>query len=297
MRVAIAGSTGLIGSAVAAALARAGHALVRVGRGAQCEVRVDLADGRALPPRSLEGCEALVHAAGVTDEDLSDRGRAFAKAGDGAQALIDAALSGGARRLVYFSSAHVYGPLEGVIDETHRDDPRSDYARAHLATEGRFRAAARGGVAALLARPCAVFGMPPSLERFARWSLIPFDFPRQAIGGRILLKSAGVQRRNFVSSQGLATLVGSWLPQEASGAKVVNAPGPDEMPVYNFATLCARIAEEELGRECVVERPAGGSDAGEPFEYRTLVGGHLPGTPLEDHVRALIRALSKKARS
>jgi UDP-glucose 4-epimerase len=296
MRIAIAGASGLIGSAVAASLSRAGHALVRIGRDAACDVVVDLATTRGLEPRALDGCDALVHAAGVTDEDFADRERALAKAERGAQALIEAAQSGGVRRLVYFSTAHVYGPLEGVIDERHAEDPRSDYARAHLATERRFRAAA-GSAAALVVRPCAVFGVPPSLERFARWSLIPFDFPRQSIGGRIVLKSSGEQRRNFVSSDALAALVSAWLARDAMGAAVANAPGPDEMTVYNFAKLCARLAEEELGRPCSVERPAGTDRAGEPLEFRSLAGGALVGTPLQDHVRALVRALSKKAGS
>lgn len=286
----------MIGSAVAATLARAGHDLVRIGRGEACEVRADLATARELRPGALHGCDALVHAAGVTDEDFTDAARALAKAEQGAQALIEAALAAGVRRMIYFSTAHVYGPLVGAIDERRAEDPRSDYARAHFASEKRFRAAS-STASVLLVRPCAVFGMPSFLERFARWSLIPFDFPRQALGGRIVLKSSGEQRRNFVSSDGLGTLAGGWLLQEAPGVTVANAPGPDEMTVYNFALMCARLAEEELGRPCAVERPTAGGNAGEPLEYRTLVGGHLPGTPLQDHVRALLRALSKKARS
>jgi UDP-glucose 4-epimerase len=248
-----------------------------------------------LPARALEGCDALIHAAGVIDEDFADRGAAFRKAREGTRTLLSAARHAGVRRLAYVSSAHVYGPLAGRIDEATTPDPRSDYAIAHREAESAFEAACSSSDAnVLIARPCAVFGMPPDLERFARWSLIPFSFPREAISGTIVLKSPGVQRRNFVSIEGVAGLVGGWLQAPGPGLTVANAPGPHEMAVYDFAGLCARIAEDETGRSCEVRRPEVEPERGPPFEYRTRVGGPLSGTPLEDHVRTLIAALSKK---
>jgi len=292
MRIALAGASGLIGSAIAAQLRAAGHSIACIGRREDCEVRLDLAAARALPSGALAGCDALVHAAGVTDEDFRNPETAFAKAADGAKILLAAAAAAGVKRLVYISSAHVYGPLEGALDESRPPNPISPYARAHHTTEAQFRAA---DAAVLIARPCAVYGMPPVLERFARWSLIPFDFPRQAVSGRIVLKSPGLQRRNFVPAEGLGYLVRWWLGQPASGTTVANAPGTAEMAVYDFARLCARIAAEEAGIEVAIERPEPTGALSDPLEYRTRVGGHLPGTNLEDHVRGLTRALSKKA--
>jgi UDP-glucose 4-epimerase len=298
MRVAITGSTGLIGGAVAARLLARGHDLVRIGRGATADVRADLATIARLPRGALDGCEVLVHAAGVTDEDFANRARANAKAETGARALMEAAGESGVTRCAYFSSAHVYGPLQGCIDESHAPDPRSDYARAHVATERLFREwAGNKGCAALVTRPCAVYGMPPSLENFARWSLIPFDFPRQALTGRIVLRSPGMQRRNFVPAEGLAALVERWLEGATPGLTLANAPGRDELAVFEFAALCARIAHEELGRDCAVERPAPAGDGAPALEYRSRVEGDLPGPSLQDHARALMRALSKKGRS
>ena len=298
MRIALAGATGLIGRAIAEKLRAGGHEVVRIGRGADADVRADLATSAGLAPDALAGCEALVHAAGVTDEDFAERDAAFSKAIRGTSALLAAARAANVRRLVYFSSAHVYGPLEGRIDEAHPPNPISDYAIAHYAAEQLFRRSAlQGGTSALLVRPCAVYGVPPSLERFARWSLIPFDFPRQAIAGRIVLKSHGLQRRNFVPADGLGHLLGWWLGQAATGTTIANAPGRAECPVYEFAALCAKIAREECGREVAIERPAAQGVPPAPLEYRTRVGGHLPGTSLEDHVRGLIRALSVKAPS
>ncbi len=293
MRIAIAGATGLVGRAIARTLSAAGHEVVSIGRGPECDVRFDLETSATLPRGALAGCDALVHAAGVTDEDFADRARAWRKAREGATILLEAAVRAHVTRLVYISTAHVYGPLEGVIDETRPPAPVSEYAMAHLETEALFHQAARAGPTLLVARPCAVFGMPPSLERFRRWSLIPFDFPRQAITGAIVLKSSGLQRRNFVSNDGVARLAGWWIDGKLASATVANAPGPHEMAVYDFALLCARIAGEETGRPCEVRRAEGAGPPGQPFEFRTRVGGHLPGVELDDHVRALVRALMK----
>jgi UDP-glucose 4-epimerase len=295
LAVAMTGATGLIGHAIAGRLEGAGHRIVAIGRHADAQVRFDLANPGRLAARALAGCDALIHAAGVTDEDFADPQRARAKAGPGAAALIEAAREAGIRRFAYVSSAHVYGPLEGRIDEARAPDPRSDYARAHLATEDLFRAQAElAGASVLIARPCAAFGMPPSLERFARWSLIPFDFPRQALGGRIVLKSHGEQRRNFVPAEGLGNLAGWWLAQARPGLLVANAPGKDEMSVYDFARLCATITLAQTGRPCEVVRTAPPARLAQPFEYRTRVGGHLPGPTLEEHVTRLLRALMQE---
>jgi UDP-glucose 4-epimerase len=295
--VAITGTTGLIGHAIAERLAAAGHRVVSIGRHPGADVRFDLAGTGRLPSKALEGCGALVHAAGITDEDFSDPARAWAKAERGTGELLAAAHDAGIGRLAYISSAHVYGPLEGRIDESRAPDPRSDYARAHLASERSFAAAAEAGASVLVARPCAAYGMPPSLERFRRWSLIPFDFPRQALSGRIVLKSHGEQRRNFVPAEGIGNLVGWWLGRDAAGVLLANAPGKDEMSVYDFARLCATIAAAKAGRECRVERPPAPQRPAEPFEYRTRVAGHLPGPALEEHVARLLDALLQKEAS
>jgi UDP-glucose 4-epimerase len=297
LRVALAGATGLIGHGIAPALSRDGHRVVTVGRGADADLRFDFANPSASALEGLRGCDALIHAAGVTDEDFGDPARARAKT-DGARMLLAAARKAGVRRLAYISSAHVYGPLEGLIDESRPPDPRSDYARAHLEAEALFRETAEAaGGALLIARPCAAYGLPPSLERFARWSLIPFDFPRQALSGRIVLKSHGAQRRNFVPAEGLGNLVAWWLGLGRDGVTLANAPGRDEMSVYDFASLCATISRAITGRPCEVIRPAQSQPAAAPLEYRTRVGGHLPGPSLREHVERLLHALSQEPAS
>src|SRR5262249_6980594 len=146
------------------------HDLVRLGRGPGNDVTVDLAGRDTL---LLPDCDALVHCAGVTDEEVkADSGSALLRAGNGTDRLIAAAMAAGARRLAYVSSAHVYGTLTGHIDETLPPNPLSDYALAHYVAEQVLRRAAlRPGLAVRILRPCAVFGPLADPKRFRRWSL------------------------------------------------------------------------------------------------------------------------------
>lgn len=296
MRVALTGSSGLIGHAIAAELQRAGHTLVRIGRAPASDVVFDLEQPRMIDRAELSGCDALVHAAGVTDEDFRGEGRERAnmKALAGPQAMLDAAAAAQVRRFVYVSSAHVYGPLEGRIDESRPVAPVSEYASSHVATEELFaRAAASQSAVLLLARPCAVYGQPPDLARFTRWSLIPFDFPRQAVGGRIMLKSPGLQERNFVAAGAVAAGVVAWLGGPAAGISAANMPGVDTLSVYDFALRCARVAEEETRVRCEVVRPPLQGTMPAPLSYLTLGAAPPPSESLDNHLRAMVRALSR----
>lgn len=68
MRIAIAGASGFLGSAVSEELRRAGHVVVRIGRaskGHPPDITWDPAR-QDLNPAALEGCDAVVNAVGVT---------------------------------------------------------------------------------------------------------------------------------------------------------------------------------------------------------------------------------------
>ncbi len=64
MRVAVTGARGLIGGALVSALRLGGHAVVRVGRGADSDVRWDPHAG-VIDTKALEGIDAMVHLAGA----------------------------------------------------------------------------------------------------------------------------------------------------------------------------------------------------------------------------------------
>jgi len=293
MRVAVTGATGLIGAATVAALAARGHDAIRIGRGAGNDVVADLGEGLLphLPP-----CDALIHCAGVTDEEVKTGSTAaLLRAAEGTERLIAAAVAAGAGRMAYVSSAHVYGPLNGHIDETLPANPLSDYALAHYLAEQIFRRnVGRYGLAVTLLRPCAVFGPLADPKRFRRWSLIPFAFPKAiAAAGTIRISGTGRDRRNFVGSDVVAMLAVDFVTSVTSGLSILNPIGAADMSVAEFAELCARVGREQLNRNCRVEIAGAGPDQGSPLEYRSVAGGTRSGQTLEAHVAALIRQCSQ----
>lgn len=297
-RVLLTGATGLVGRGVLEALF--GRCRVeRLGRGPECEYRGDLGRFEEIATLSTGPLDAVVHCGNVTDEDFAAApAAALDRAVRGTQALVELARRAGARRFVLVSTAHVYGPLTGIVDESRPADPRSDYAIAHFAAEQVVRRAALAGhFAAVALRPCAVFGtpLPLPLDGFRRWSLIPFGFPLQAVReGHIRLRGTGEERRNFVSAADIGRAAAAWLGRDDVPAwDVVNPVGVETLSVWAFAQLCAGIAAAVTGRRCETFRAEPGAETpGADFEYRSLRSGPAGTDRLPAAIEALTAALS-----
>lgn len=293
MTIALTGGSGLIGAAIAAAL---GGRARRCGRSEADAVRLDLADPASLRAEIFAGCDALVHAAGITDEEFKHPAAAWARSTVHTASLLDAARKAGVKRHVYISSAHVYGPLIGDITEARPANPLGDYAVAHYAAEQIFRREAElRGADVLILRPCAVYGLPPVLARFKRWSLIPFSFPRELVQtGRIVLKSDGEQRRNLVAADTIAGTVAAFLREPAASGRcrVQNPVGPDEETVFAFANRCVVLYEAETGAKGRVERPEPGpGPRPAPLTYRSAYSSVGAASTLDVTIRALFARL------
>jgi len=278
--VALTGATGVVGRGILDALVSAGHGVRPVARG-----EYDLTRPKMAEWLELEGVDALVHAAGVTEESARTE-KAAIIAGEGLAALVARAKAQGVGRFVYISSAHVYGPLEGRIDETAPVDPRSDYARLHAQSE---KVAAAAGLPCDVLRPCNVYGMPADLAHFERWALIPFGFPRAAaFDGRIVLKTPGLQTRNFVAAAGVGNSVAARLAEPPAAMRVRNVAGRDTLSVRDFAARVAGIAASILGSAPAIEAPPAGAPAPPALAYGSA-DGPWPGD-LDGFLGAMVRA-------
>lgn len=297
MRILLTGASGLIGQAVHRNLSL-DNEVITLGRSSRADVRLDLADVDGLNSVALPAADALVHCAGIVDEDFrEDPVRAARMAMFGAGALARQAVAAGATRLAYISSAHVYGPMLGHIDERSPPNPVSDYAISHYATEQVFRRYAQGAVTAAAFRPCAVFGNLGDLDAFRRWTLIPFSFPSEAVlDRRIVIRSTGQQRRNFVGTDDVADSVRRWLDAPSSVWQVINPVGATSCTVFEFAQRCAAISDELATRRCIVERQEpNGPQAGDDFEYASTLQPTTARQSIDDFARRLMGQLLLKA--
>jgi nucleoside-diphosphate-sugar epimerase len=160
MRVFLTGATGYIGSAVAAALRRAGHAVTglarsdtaaaRLERAGVQPIRGDLADPAAVE-RAARGADGVIHTASTNDARAPEVDR-------GAVDAIVSALDGSGKPFIYTSGIWVYGDTNGrVVDERSPLSPAPIVAW-RPAVERRALDAAGRGVRVIVLRPAIVYG-------------------------------------------------------------------------------------------------------------------------------------------
>lgn len=296
MRVAVIGATGLIGGFVTRRLRRVGE-VVTVGRRADCDRLADLSKPETVARLDLEGVDALVHCAGVVDEDFrADPVGAFVQSSVGMSTLVERCITLGIGTVVYFSTAHVYGPLVGRISEQTPVNPLSDYAVAHYTSEQTLkRYVLQGHLAGLVLRPEAVYGIPTPLKAFDRWHLIPYSFPMEAVDRQeIVLRTSGTQSRNFVGADDVALYVDSYLASRSRPGTftVLNPKGLDTLSVYEFAVKCAQHFSKITGKPCKISVPPASNRPGlEDHSYDSVHDLHRAQDRLDAYLDALLRVL------
>ena len=287
MRIGVMGARGLIGGGIAAYLSE-GHTVIPFSRAEGAGMRVcDLA--ATFDPALFADLECLVHAAGPTDEALRDLG-------DGAcetlflwtHKLFDQALSAGCRTLVYISTAHVYGRLNGRVTEETPINPQSRYADLHVRIEDDVHRLAREyGARAIILRPNAVYGRNALTPHFTRWGLIPFAFPAQAVReGKLVVKSPGTCR-NFVSSDQIGRVVAhSLLRPFTRDVSVIHPLGPEMLTVGAFARRVQQVIDDSLNRHIWIEE---GVFEPSDFVYASDMHVDSPDGELDEFLTAAVR--------
>jgi UDP-glucose 4-epimerase len=196
------------------------------------------------------GVDAVVHLAGMSAAECArDPGRAIGAREAHVAALLRAATAAGVPRLVYVSTAHVYGAaLVGRVDEDTPPRPKHPYARSHLAAEEVVRAArARGDIDAAVVRLSNAFGAPASSSADC-WALVANDLCRQGVRTRrMVLRTQGHQRRDFVAMSEVcrALLFLCGVPRLAFDT--FNVGGGETPTILDLAQSIAACVEDRLG--------------------------------------------------
>ena len=146
MRLLVLGGAGYIGSVVAAELVAAGHTVTVGDDGSRGHARVagaehvevDLADRRGLDALLSRGFDAVLHfaALSIVPESVADPERYFRANVVGTLNLLEAMTAHGTARIVFSSTAAVYGEPDSVpIDEDAPTRPTSPYGASKLAVD------------------------------------------------------------------------------------------------------------------------------------------------------------------
>jgi UDP-glucose 4-epimerase len=150
MRVLVTGGSGFLGAWIVKRLAHAGHQIrifdIAANKSLVAEIAGPSADAVEWQAGDIvetdhvrsasEGCDAVVHLAGILTPDCKTDPIRGAKINlIGTLNVFEAARKRGIRRIVYTSSAAVYGPTDG-----HTPFPDTHYGAFKLACEGSARA-------------------------------------------------------------------------------------------------------------------------------------------------------------
>jgi UDP-glucose 4-epimerase len=280
-RILVTGAFGYVGGRVGRYLAGQGHRLRLGSRDATRQppkwlgsgdvVTMDF-DNDASLASACQGVDCIIHLAS-TNESVSRTNPELALKvnGGGTIKLLRAASMAGVKRLIYFSTAHIYGaPLQGAISEETLPRPRHPYAITHRVAED-FVLAANGEdkLKGLVLRLSNSFGAP---ELGADWVLLVNDLCRQAVAQKKLtLHSAGLQRRDFVTLSDVGRAVGHFigLPWEHCGDGLFNLGGENPLRIIDLVEIIAQRCQVVLGFTPTIERPEPGIlDISLPLEYR-----------------------------
>jgi len=177
MKICLTGARGYIGSVIGPYLIERGHTVSGLDAGFyEFPVLFDelastppcrRADIRNLTPSDLDGFDAVVHLAGLSNDPLGQINANLTRSinFDGSLRVATAARNAGVSRYVDFSSCSVYGAGgDGPRDESCTVDPLTEYARCKVLTEEAVRPLASDSFSPIFMRNSTVFGLSPRMR-------------------------------------------------------------------------------------------------------------------------------------
>jgi nucleoside-diphosphate-sugar epimerase len=264
VKVLVTGHRGYIGSVLALLLADDGHDVVGLDtdyyagcdfgpvNGAVASVRLDVRDAR---PADLQGFDAVVHLAALSNDPLGDLNEEWTHRInlDGTLALARAARDAGVARFVFSSSCSIYGAsgTDDPLDEDAPVRPLTAYAESKVRAEDGLWSLGDGSFAPVSMRNATVYGVSPRLRldivlnNLAAWAHTT---------GAIRLLSDGSAWRPLVHLRDVAVVARAMLeaPRELVAGQAFNV-GTDAQN-YRIREL-AGVVSDETG--CKVETAPG----------------------------------------
>jgi len=259
--------------------------------------RLDLLDVGSIES-AVSGINTIVHLAALNDiESAKNPNFAHELNVVGTHNLVDCAIDAGVERLIYMSTAHVYGsPIEGRISESHPTAPVHPYAVTHLGAE-RIVADAHdaGKIVGIRIRSANGFGAPmdPTVKI---WQILVNDLCRQASQSHeLILKTHGSQERNFVPLTDVCEAIEHLIGLDASvvGDGLFNFGADTSHSIWEMANRIADRCEHVLGFKPPITRPAKPIDKNhDRLDYRSdkiKRTGFIPKLKFDDEIDGLLQ--------
>ena len=214
MRILLVGATGFIARALAPALERAGHAVVRLSRHGDPDgrpsVALDVASARRARDwlGALTGVDAVVYAVGTFQEQGEQTFQALHV--DGPHALYEACVTQGVRRVVHLSPP---GPHDGAASRYHLTKRASDRHLLGLPLR------------ATVLQPSLVFGPDGASARlFCRWAALPL----------VPVPGRGAQRVQPVHLDDVVDAIVATVQDDTTAGHTLALVGPEPLTLADY---------------------------------------------------------------
>lgn len=303
MKVLVTGHLGYLGTVMVPHLQQAGHEVVGLDSGlfAPCVLGPEPApvpfldlDIRDVEPGHLEGVEAIVHLAALSNDPLGSLAPeiTYDINHHAAVRVAKAAKDAGVQHFLYASTCSVYGASggSGLIDEQAPLAPVTPYAESKVRVEDDLLALRSPGFATTSLRNATAFGFSPRL----RADIVLNNLVGHAVlTGTVLVMSDGTPWRPLVHAQDIAAAFLAVLeaPKDAVDGEAFNVGHP-----ANNVTV-AEIAQAVVAAVPGSELKVTGEAGGDPRSYRVdfakigrLVPGFTPRWTVPDGARELVDA-------
>ena len=260
MKALITGGAGFIGSNIVRRLLDLGHAPVVLddlssgfAENLVAEVpfvEADVRDGAAVLD-AAEGCDVVVHLAASVgnarsiDDPIKDAQINVL----GTLNVLQAARRHGLRRIVFSSSAGIFGELKTLpIAEDHPQDPDSPYGASKLAAEKMCLVFNKlYGMDNVCLRYFNVYGVNQRYDAYG--NVIPIFADRILRGVPLTIFGDGEQTRDFVNARDVAAANIAAATAAAGVQGAFNIGSATRVTINELAAMMQRLAAREVGVE------------------------------------------------
>lgn len=252
-------------------------------------------DVREFPAELLEGVDAVVHLAAVSNDPMGNRFAAVTDAINYKSSvhIAEMAQAAGVRNYVFASSCSVYGAAaSGARTEKDEVNPLTAYARSKIGTEDALAKLNRNQMVITCLRFATACGMSDRL----RLDLVLNDFVACALSsGKITVLSDGTPWRPLIDVADMARAI-EWaaMRDESNGGGflTVNAGSDDwNYQVKDLAYAVARAIPGTIVDINTAAPPDKRSYSVDFSLFRSLAPGYLPQVTLEESIDRLHQGL------